>query len=236
MDNSDLGRSVPDGLSSTAPIEPVPVSPLRASIPSALWPTYEFRPRESELLGSVFRYAEGQWLPDDGEYDLAFIMYGSGAPMAMFIELPNQKNIIWSGLTTHWSGYVAQHPRGGNPWHYMLRDGETEWGGDWGRARHPNTRAGDAAMRECASRNRCANGRGVRFEVANPHIVLGLVRDHTTKEVLSVPPMFECMYCGSGWRDALLAQAIEARRAETHSGSVEDESAVPEGCAQGPAQ
>ena len=31
----------------------------------------------------------------------------------------------------------------------------------------------------------------------------------------------------------LSAQAIEARRAETHSRSVADESAVPEGCAQG---
>lgn len=228
------GESAPqaDGLSSAAQIEPVPVSPVPASIPSALWPTFEFRPRESELRGSVFRYADGQWLPDDGEHDLAFIMYGASAPMAMYVDLPNHKNIIWSGLTTHWSASVRQHPHG-NPWHYMLRDGESQWGGDWGRSAHPNARAGNAAMNECASRNRCANGRGVRFEVASPHIVLGLVRDRATKEIVSVPPMFECMYCGSVWRDALIAQVIEARRAETQSGSVH-ESAVATPCAQTP--
>jgi len=38
------------------------------------------------------------------------------------------------------------------------------------------------------------------------------------------------------WHPECLAQAIEARRAETaKQGSVEDESAVPQGCAQGEA-
>lgn len=35
QNNQDDGRSVPDGLSSALPIEPVPVSPVPASIPSA---------------------------------------------------------------------------------------------------------------------------------------------------------------------------------------------------------
>lgn len=34
MDNQDIGRSVPDGLLPS--VEPVPVSPLRAAIPSAV--------------------------------------------------------------------------------------------------------------------------------------------------------------------------------------------------------
>ncbi len=226
---TDVGRSLRDGLSPS--VEPVPVSPaVAASIPNALWPTYEFRPRDCELRGTVLRYADGAWLPDDGEWDLAFISYGMSAPMVYYVDLPYQRNIVWRGLTTHWRGSIRDHPRG-NPWHYMLREGETEWGGDWGRSNHPNSRAGDSGMSKCGSINRCANGRGIRFDVADPHIVLGLVRDRSTKKVLRVPTFFECMYCGEGWRNALLAQAIEAQRAETpESGSVH-ESAVPTGCA-----
>lgn len=217
----ELGR-LPDG-TGLSQAEPE-VSALRASIPSAVWPIYEFRPRDCHLRGTVLRYADGQWLPDDGSWDLAFISYGAGAPICIYVDLPYQRNIIWKGLTTHWTGCISEHPRG-NPWHYMLRDGETDWGGDWGRSRHPNSQAGDEGMSKCASINRCANGRGIHFNVCDPHIVLGLLRERESGEIVRVPPDFTCMYCGDGWRDALLASAIEAGTAETQSGSVH-ESAV----------
>ncbi len=219
--DKDSGR--PGGLSSQA-TEPVPVSALRASIPDAeLWPVYEFRPLPQHARGTVLRYAEGEWLPDDGEWDIAFVNYGAGVPRGLGVDLPYQRNIIWSGLTSHWSARHVDHPRL-NPWHYMLRDGETEWGGPWGRDTHPNKRAYEKAMSHCCSINRCANGSGPEFKIGDPYIAAGLLRERDTKRVATFPERLICMFCGSRWEHA--AQAIEARRAETGTGSVEDESAV----------
>ncbi len=55
--DQDLGRSVPDGLSSATPIEPVPVSPLCASIPSAI----------RELVLSIGEAEWGQTFAHDAE-------------------------------------------------------------------------------------------------------------------------------------------------------------------------
>src|SRR5690606_33850230 len=116
-----------------------------ALMATMLHPVYEFRPLPDAFPTNfcrgkeVFRYADGQWLPDDGEYDIAFV----SGPFCLMVELPYQRNIIWSWLTGHWQANEPRHPHG-NPWHYMLREGETEWGGNWGRDNHPNRRAGDA--------------------------------------------------------------------------------------------
>ena len=180
------------------------------SAPQFIWPVFEFRPREKDLLGIVLRYADGAWIADDGEHDLAFIAYGSGAPMAFYVRLPYQRNIIWSGLTQHWRGHDRNHPHG-NPWHYMLREGATEWGGHWPeRDWHPNEIAGRKAMNECSRRNRCANGRGPEFNICDPYIVLGLVRDRGTKEAVSIPDPV-CMYCGDKWLHALVEESAKAR-------------------------
>jgi len=218
-------------MSDNSPSREAPaVSPVPASIPSAsLWPMLEFRPLPELLRGIVVRYAEGAWLPDDGEYDLSFIAYGAGVPRGIYIDLPYQRNIIWSGLTSHWSAKNYEHPRC-NPWHYLLREGASDWGGDWGHDSHPNYRAGRAAMSECCRRNRCANGTGPKFEDGDKHILAGLVRERETKRIITPPAHRVCMFCGGKWE--LHAQAIEARRAETGTGSVH-ESAVPQGCAQG---
>jgi hypothetical protein len=167
-----------------------------------LWPVYEFRPLPSDIRGTVLRYAEGAWLPDDGEYDLAFVMYDAGPPLAKYVDLPFQRNIIWKGLTQHWSGHDPAHPRG-NPWHYMLRDGETEWGGPWERDRHENRRVGDKAMSHCCSINRCANGGGPEFRLRDPYIERGLLRERDTKRVVTFPERPVCMFCGDGWATKL---------------------------------
>lgn len=158
-----------------------------------LWPVYEFRPIV-ERPGNLYRYANGQWIPYDGEWDVAF--YGDS--MAYYVDLPYRGNILWSWVTRHWSDRERLH-RGGNPWHYMLRTGETEWGGDWGRSRHKNTQYGDEAMCTCSMRYGCANGRGPRFELNDEYMKQGLVRVRDTKELVIPPQEPECMYCGYDW-------------------------------------
>lgn len=174
-----------------------------------LWPVYEFRPLPQHSGAMVLRYAGGEWLPDDGEWDIAFVSYMGCAPYGLGVNLPYQRNIVWSGLTTHWRGHQARHPRGGNPWHYMLRAGQTEWGGDWGRDAHLNTRAYEAAMNKCCSLNRCANGRGPEFKLGDPYVAAGFLRDRETKEVVKFPEPPHCMYCGDGWAAQIAAKLAE---------------------------
>lgn len=161
-----------------------------------LHPVYEFRPLPEAFPtrcrgNEVFRYADGQWLPDDGEYDIAFV----SGPFCLMVELPYQRNIIWSWLTGHWQANEPRHPRG-NPWHYMLREGEAEWGGNWGRDNHPNRRAGDVGMSRQCGIHGCSNGLHVSFKLNDKHIAAGLVRDRETKQVLTFPAVPCCMYCG----------------------------------------
>jgi hypothetical protein len=174
-----------------------------------MWPVYEFRPLPEHMGSMVFRYASGAWLPDDGEHDIAFISYGMCAPYGLYVRLPYQRNILWSGLTQSWRGSDSNHPRA-NPWHYMLRDGQTEWGGHWNRDAHPNQRAGTAAMDECCRRNRCANGRGPEFHTGDPYIAAGLLRERETKAVVTFPEHLDCMYCGEAWQRAVNAKELAA--------------------------
>lgn len=179
-------------------------TPEGAAGPGDLWPVYEFRPLPEHSRGTVLRYADGAWIADDGEWDVAFVSYGASAPLGLYIRLPYQRNIIWSGLTSHWSDSVHEHPRA-NPWHYMLRDGETEWGGSWNRDAHPNERAGRSAMSKCCALNRCANGRGPEFRLGDPYISAGLVRERETKAVVQFPEKPVCVFCGDGWSDRIAA-------------------------------
>jgi len=161
-----------------------------------LHPVYEFRPLPDAFPQNcrgddVFRFADGQWLPDDGEYDIAFVSKN----FCLMVELPYQRNIIWSWTTGHWSAFEARHPRG-NAWHYMLRDGETEWGGQWGRDLHPNRKAGDKGMSRQCGLYHSSNGLHVNFELDDRHIAAGLVRDKETKQVVIFPAVPRCMYCG----------------------------------------
>jgi len=149
---------------------------------------YEFRPLPT--IKPLLRYAGGEWIPDDGEYDLAFITNN----FCFYIDLPYQKNILWSWCKDgDWRAYVKAHPRG-NAWHYMLREGTKEWAGDWGRHRHPNTRAGDSGMSKACNMYGCSNGRGVHFHIGDETIAAGLVRERDSKKILTFPDKFICMY------------------------------------------
>lgn len=170
-----------------------------------LIPTYEFRPLPDSFRPGygIRRYADGQWVDDDGEYDIAFIADG----VCLYFQPGYQRNIICSWLTTHWSGGVADHPRA-NPWHYALRAGETEWGGPWGRDSHPNERAGSAGMAKLCSECGCASGHHVEFHADDPIIAAGLLRERDTKKVFDWPRGMICMYCGIDAPVGFKAEAV----------------------------
>lgn len=172
-------------------------------------PVYEFRPLPGFFSGPFLRYAGGAWIEDDGQYDLAFVSTGYGPPICLYVEHGYRENIVSSWLDGDWRAIEPRHPRG-NPWHYSLADGESEWGEGWERDRHENSRAGRAGMNYLCSTHRCANGRHVELvRAADRHVANGLVRDRETKEVFK-HPSGNCMYCGNSNEAAMLA-AREAR-------------------------
>lgn len=159
-----------------------------------IWPVYEFRPLPDVFHGEVIRYADGAWLPDDGEYDLAFACPWDRK--VLYVDLPYQRNIVLSWTTGHWSGYEAQHPRG-NAWHYALREGASEWGGGWNRDAHPNSKAGRNGMNHVCGMTGSAAGVGIEMQPTDKHILARLVRERDSKQVLTLPLDRLCMYCGA---------------------------------------
>ena len=162
-------------------------------------PVYEFRPILHRNYGEMFRHNEGEWIIDDGEYDIAFSQPDDC--MAYGFQVPSRPNILWSWIKNgNWGASVEGHP-GNNAWHYMLRDNETKWGDCWNKRLHPNYIAFEKAMDFTCSRSRCANGRGPEFHISDPYIDEGLLRLQETKEIVKYPKIFDCMYCGKiNWR------------------------------------
>jgi hypothetical protein len=158
---------------------------------------YEFRPLPDYFRGGFRRYAEGKWIPDDGEYDLAFISSGYGAPMCLYVETPHYPNIICSWVTTHWAAYEPKHPHG-NAWHYALKDYSIGWGpSNENYRKTTNALAGESGMTELCRKYRCANGDYVEFHADDAHIAAGLLRNRQTKEMFKWPEGMTCMYCGA---------------------------------------
>lgn len=159
----------------------------------------EFRPRPGLFRSNVRRYAEGKWIPDDGEYDVAFVCTDAklgesagGYGACLYFEPSFRKNIRWSWCDGHWSGKDPRHPKG-NAWHYMLVPGTSEWG-EWERHRHANELAkesGFGQMRESG----CCNGVAIELKPDDPHIQLGLARIKGSGFVIVPPSKPVCMYC-----------------------------------------
>jgi hypothetical protein len=172
---------------------------------------YEFRPLPNMFRGEVRRFSDGKWLPDDGEYDLAFIGRAAewGAPICLYFHPSYQRNIIGSWVTSHWSAHERRH-RDGNAWHYALRPGQTKWGGNWGRENHANTRAGESGMNLMSSECGCCNGSHVApTDMKDAHILAGRVRDRSTKAMLVLPNAPRCMYCGEIYAAEIARQASD---------------------------
>ncbi len=173
-------------------------------------PVYEFRPILPKCYGEVFRYNGGDWIVDDGEYDLAFAH--PSACMAYGFCVPPRLGIIWSWTKNgRWGACVAGHPRG-NAWHYMLREGETEWGSCWSKQQHLNYIAKEKAMSFVCSKGGGACGVGPEFHINDPYIEQGLLRVQETKEIIKFPDIFNCMYCGDiDWRKAEHPKLLEGK-------------------------
>ena len=157
---------------------------------------YEFRPLYE---GKMLRYNGGDWIPDDGEYDLAFIRLDS--PVWYGVQMPYQSNILWSWCKgMNWRAYVRGHPDG-NAWHYMTTDNKP-WEGRWDRDKHINELANNSARDKCSEMNRCANGRFAEFNVLNDIVLAGQLREIETKKMIMPPNTFNCCYCGQiSWRE-----------------------------------
>lgn len=164
------------------------------------FPIYEFRPDKIDGAKNLLRYNGGNWINDDGEYDLAFISKERG--FTFYVQVPYQKNQAWSWCKNMiWTAFVNKHPRG-NAWHYMSKDGGNDVWGNWDRNNHPNEIAAREASNKCCEIFSYANGRSVEFNVSNETINSGLLRIVDTKEIIKPPKIFKCCYYGNhDWRE-----------------------------------
>lgn len=157
------------------------------------FPIYEFRP-DKLTSNKLLRYNNGNWVEDDGEYDLAFIDFTT--LNVYYVNLPYRKNLQWSWVKDgKWAAYVRKHPNG-NAWHYMTKNGEKHIEDTWERDKHPNIIAGNLAMNKLSSIKGCANGNGVEFNILDETINVGLLRILNTKKIVKIPENFNCIYCG----------------------------------------
>jgi len=144
---------------------------------------YVFRPLPEMLKGKVWRYAEGKWVPDDGEPDLAFI----SDFYAFFVDLPDLDNILWS-----WWDEERQ------VWHYHVLNPKKSYGDRWGIENHPNYIAGREAMRKCCEIFKCANGTGPYIHQPNEYIDRSLLWIKHTMEPVVPPEAPVCFKCTTG--------------------------------------
>lgn len=152
------------------------------------YPVYEFRPIYE---GDYLRYNNGNWIPDDGEYDIAFIE--PNKQTTYYVNLPYYKETGWSWVKNgNWGEYVTKH-LGGNAWHRTVGRGES-----WNeRDAHPNRIAGEAGMKKLGQMKGCSNGSGPDIlYVGDPYLVKRVVRTVDTKEIMEIPKDFNCIYCG----------------------------------------
>lgn len=161
--------------------------------------TYLFRPLEAS--GCWLRYAGGLWLPDDGEFDLAFV--NADQPIALGVSLPSHEGVEWSWLdlaATRAAIGVDEDARV-DAWHTQVRDPAEGKGKDvpFGGAieqSHPNTQAFRAARDKSCELYHVASGRGPHFVLGDPWIAAGLV--HTfVGEVVQQPETPACFLCAN---------------------------------------
>jgi len=153
--------------------------------------TYGYKYRGQELL----RYANGQWIPDDGEYDLAF----AHGVFAYYVSLPNYSNIIWSWrdieLTrTFLPEYLHKYAKA----HHLYTTDNLPMQ-HWDNDQHPNKIAGDSAMHKVSSIHGCANGRGAYLCSESPSEIPWLrkkrVLIQSTMQPVEIPETPICYLC-----------------------------------------
>lgn len=185
--------------------------------------TFVFRPLQTTHY--TLRYADGQWLPDDGEtFDLAFIDEG----LALYVHLPNYSNLLWSwtnkAQTRQW---LPEHLKQFNNqnWHYMTID-NTPLDDEYSRFKfpnddtHPNAIAGRSAIDKCCQLFNCASGHGPnlidatkddgRYIKSDDYISRGLLRIQRTNEPIVIPHKLTCYLCENNGKGHLL-EALKSK-------------------------
>jgi len=162
-------------------------------------PVYVFRPNKPYV--PTLRYADGKWLPDNGQPDLAFID-DRDAPFALYVEIPNYDGILWSWVTKE-HGWL---------WHYYVKDSQIGWGNripDKIRDQHPNRIACKSAMDYLCKGHGCANGRD-----SNPHNAedFGDIWIKDTMEKVLPPRAPICYLCMDNNRGHRIQKSLEAVR------------------------
>lgn len=146
--------------------------------------TLIFRPLTPHA--NMLRYAGGEWIPDDGKLDMAFIYYAD-APIVECVDMPYYANILWSW----WEAGEC-----GRLWHYCTTNNQ-----GWencrfeGRREHPNEIAGDSGMKKCCDLYHIANGRSISITSDNEYIKLGKLIIQSTGLSVIKPENIACFLC-----------------------------------------
>lgn len=123
--------------------------------------TFIFRPLKNH--SGMLRYADGKWIPDDGQPDLAFIHYDQ-FPVVEYISMPYYTNLLWEW----WE--LQERKR---VWHYCTTNNQDR--ADYRfeeRDKHPNEIAGRSGMNKCCDLYHCANGQSIHIDSDNEYINL----------------------------------------------------------------
>jgi hypothetical protein len=191
--------------------------------------TFVFRPIvEYRDNPSTLRYADGKWLPDNGQPDLAFVQYNS---LAYGVHLPTHYNLLWywtdMQLVKKWlPEYLHQKTYG---WHYMTID-DTPLTDEYKRFTfpnddtHPNAVAFQSAMDKCCEIYNCANGRGAnltdgqydigKYWKADEYIKRGILLIQKTRQPITIPKELACYLCKDNGKGHLL-EALESYKEDT---------------------
>ncbi|MFA5299850.1 MAG: hypothetical protein WC389_16825 [Lutibacter sp.] len=177
-------------------------------------PTNDFkgsiiRPSDYTHPTHALRYADGKWLPDDGQPDLAFVQgviyYG--------VKIPDYTNRLWewsdAELTKSFlPKYLHKHA---GSWHYYTIN-NTPYDDEqyrWDNSNHPNKIAEELASKKVCELNGCGNGviadidRECNFDhpkwISNKMIII-----KSTMQPLTKPDNPICYLCLNNGRGHLL--------------------------------
>jgi len=192
---------------------------------------FVFRPTDEPREGAVvissgyqhyrqglLRYASGEWIPDDGKPDLAFVH----GVFAYGVNLPYSTNILWSWrdleLTRQYvSGELSRFYISG--WHFQTIN-NTHWKDfRWDshqRDSHPNTIAKKSAMDKCCSMHGCANGAGPELTLPNAWIERELLWIKSTMKLVKAPDNPICFLCLNNGKGHLL-EALRSKKSSLES-------------------
>lgn len=160
----------------------------------------------------LLRYANGNWIPDDGEPDLAFVQ----GVFAYGVDLPYYTNILWSwrDLETAHQHLPDDLKRKVYGWHHMTIGNKPHYDFHWDeRNQHPNEIAYRSAMHKCSSIHGVANGRSIRIDQDSEWIKRGLLYVKSTMARVVPPDNPVCFLCLDNGKGHLL-EALESRQSE----------------------